>query len=462
MVPAGSRVKFTKSSSVRLPFSSVPNPTVKQGLSAACIATAAYVFVLSSRASEVLGLGSLKIPALLLIAALLATFTRMLVVPASRMVQLYVALSFWLIVAMLGSVWRGGSFAGFMDVWVRSVAVFFAVAYTCATARDCSFVAVSSACGFLFLGGYTAIFGKGMGSRIGGGTSTSDPNYVALGLLIAIPLFFYALGSARNAITKLFWFAAIGASFGVFLLTGSRGGIIGLAVMVLVWFFRAAARERLVLLLCGGLAFSAALMLLPRTLLERYTSMAQSSNSPKAKDEGAESSTEARKFLFWQSVRLTLQHPVLGVGPFAFMIAEDSLAKNSGFRKGGWHETHNMYTQMSSEAGVPALLLFVMILWTTVRDLYRSAASLRNARGSVAATTASVAQLSQWLLLSMVGLVAAGAFLSVAYASYIPIVAGLSVALQRLIHQPARTQPVPARIVPSQRRSLNWRSLNLN
>src|SRR2546427_9352704 len=49
--------------------------------------------------------------------------------------------------------------------------------------------------------------------------------------------------------------------------------------------------------------------------------------------------------------RVSLEHPLFGVGP-----------GNFGIVSGNWHETHNTYTQLSSEAGIAALILFLLIM----------------------------------------------------------------------------------------------------
>ena len=74
-------------------------------------------------------------------------------------------------------------------------------------------------------------------------------------------------------------------------------------------------------------------------------------------EKSAALSTLSRKELFLSSVRLTFHHPLLGVGPGMFQIAD---AKDSEERKhpASWHQTHNTYSQISSEDGLPALFFY--------------------------------------------------------------------------------------------------------
>jgi O-antigen ligase len=66
------------------------------------------------------------------------------------------------------------------------------------------------------------------------------------------------------------------------------------------------------------------------------------------KDNG---SAEARKDIFVKSLTITMAHPIFGVGPGNF----------SPYTR-VWRVTHNTYTQLSSECGIPALLMFLLLL----------------------------------------------------------------------------------------------------
>jgi O-antigen ligase len=73
---------------------------------------------------------------------------------------------------------------------------------------------------------------------------------------------------------------------------------------------------------------------------------------------GDNGSLDARQELLKQSIQVTLQHPIFGVGPGNFQAITES-----------WHVTHNTYTELSSETGLPGLALFLAILFLTFRSL---------------------------------------------------------------------------------------------
>ena len=78
------------------------------------------------------------------------------------------------------------------------------------------------------------------------------------------------------------------------------------------------------------------------------------------KDDAASAygSAQQRQQLFWRSVDVTKEHPLFGVGPGNFQNVS-----------GNWHETHNSFTQLTSEEGVPALILYVLIFWCGFESL---------------------------------------------------------------------------------------------
>jgi O-antigen ligase len=92
-------------------------------------------------------------------------------------------------------------------------------------------------------------------------------------------------------------------------------------------------------------------------LRERFE---QTNVNPATNNRGTEASGSAqqRKELFFQSLKVTAQHPLFGVGPGNFVVVS-----------GVWHVTHNSYTQISAEGGIPAFLLYLLIFWRGIGNL---------------------------------------------------------------------------------------------
>jgi len=53
------------------------------------------------------------------------------------------------------------------------------------------------------------------------------------------------------------------------------------------------------------------------------------------------------------------------------VVAEDKDAIKAGRRHGSWQGTHNSYTQVSSECGIPALIFYVMAVVFALRKTHK-------------------------------------------------------------------------------------------
>src|SRR5207245_4695548 len=90
------------------------------------------------------------------------------------------------------------------------------------------------------------------------------------------------------------------------------------------------------------------------TLVERL----KGTFNPKQDAASAYGSAQQREQLFRRSLEVTEDHPLLGVGPGNFHVIS-----------GNWQVAHNSFTEMSAEGGLPALALYVWILWSGFRNL---------------------------------------------------------------------------------------------
>jgi O-antigen ligase len=113
---------------------------------------------------------------------------------------------------------------------------------------------------------------------------------------------------------------------------------------------------------------------MPGRLVSRYKTVADEdvddSEMSAAMRNSANSSMQSRKELLRHSLIFTIRNPLFGVGPGMFEVADDAYMKAGGFRKGSWLGTHNSYTQVSSELGIPAFLLFVTAVAMALKGPY--------------------------------------------------------------------------------------------
>jgi O-antigen ligase len=117
-------------------------------------------------------------------------------------------------------------------------------------------------------------------------------------------------------------------------------------------------------------------------------------------------------------------HPLFGVGPDQFPNAVQQDAARSG-QHTEWLGTHNSYTQISSECGIPALIFYAAVMVFCLRSNFRLYLGARDrpAQGELAA-------LSLCLLAGTCVYAVSACFFHMAYSADLPMLAGFSVALQ--------------------------------
>ena len=199
----------------------------------------------------------------------------------------------------------------------------------------------------------------------------SNPNEMAQALLLGLPLWGAAMVAATSGPRKVF-------SAGVMLLmlittfrTGSRGAMIAFVAMIMAAFLRASVADKLKLVMVGVLFLGVVSVAMPGKLIARYKTVADTEVDDPDADEAmlnsAQSSTESRKVLLRHSLVLTLHHPLLGVGMGMFEVADNAYSMSLGLRKGTWLGTHNSYTQVSSEIGIPGFLCFIIAVFLSLK-----------------------------------------------------------------------------------------------
>jgi O-antigen ligase len=165
-----------------------------------------------------------------------------------------------------------------------------------------------------------------------------------------------------------------------------------------------------------------ALPLVSSKSLDRLKSVFVTAQTDKNGRNEAEDSRLARTRLLEASIRLTFAHPLSGVGPGQFEESEYNEAKAQG-QRGMWHETHNTFTQVSSECGIPAFLFFMAGLVSAFTSLWKL-------KSSSDLTLAGIARI---VLISMFGFAAGIFFLSHAYDFPVLISCSLAIAITNLL-----------------------------
>jgi O-antigen ligase len=166
-------------------------------------------------------------------------------------------------------------------------------------------------------------------------------------------------------------------------------------------------------------------------------------------DDAAEGTTEqiaaasqrGRMQTLIQSIVLTAENPLFGVGPGIFSAAAAEESQEEG-RRALWVETHNAYTQVSSELGIPGLIFFVGAVGGCINGLLRvrkKAAELPQFQEIHGTAT--------WLLLAFLAFAFTSFFSSVAYQLYFSMLIGTCasgiIAMERELSAASTPSPLP-------------------
>jgi O-antigen ligase len=273
------------------------------------------------------------------------------------------------------SVWKGGSMAVFKDAWLLfSFVTFLAVGGLISSYAQYLKAAKTLAVALLTFTVVANIFGSSEGGRLMLAQGKyANPNEMAQALLIGLPLWGAIMVNSRSLPGKVFSFFVMLLMLATTVRTGSRGALIGFAVMFLVIFLRASFMGKVQIILVTVVFGAILASTMPGKLIARYKTITDEEavdvEGSGGMIDSAQGSTESRKTLLKHSLLFTLRHPIFGVGAGMFSVADDAYSHATGVRS-QWLGTHNSYTQVSSELGVPGALFFIAAIVMSLRGPY--------------------------------------------------------------------------------------------
>jgi O-antigen ligase len=330
----------------------------------------------------------------------------------SRELWIVLLLTAWYAAGVPFSLWRSGSLEVFTQVWLKTVLIFFLLTQTLITVQRIHGLLWAIILSELVVTSYS-IFQSSrviwVGERLSGvNLGILGWNFLGIAVAITIPYIAAMFVSRRSILSTGLLAAASLSMLWMLVLTASRGGLLNVLISAGLTFLlvlRGGLRGRM-----AGMAIIAALFIAvsmaPQVFWQRLGTVWDSSDGMNAIQESAEESTQDRVAVLDRSIKYTLEHPIFGLGLGNFEVA-------SGLelgRPGAWMGTHNTFTQVSSEAGVPALLLFVALLITALLNMRRV---------SRAAVTPEVNLMARATLASLLAFAFGAVFAHLAYEYYV-------------------------------------------
>ena len=348
-----------------------------------------------------------------------------------------IGLVVWGALTVPGALNQGAAFHGWLDLaW--SIVMCLVVAGSVRRTADIErLVLIYFAVTAVYVGVVLSRFQLGAESWRLGRLYYYDANDLATLIATALPLGLHCFLVHRRPVERVL--AGIGlAILAVGLIrSGSRGGFLAcLAVtaFVLLRVTTIPARSRLI-----GVAVI--LLFVLGTASDKYWAQMQTIIHP---HEDYNLTAEEGRIQVWErGLGYMTSYPVFGVGVRNFPVAEGTISPQARRQERGlpvrWGAAHNTYIQIGAELGIPGLLLFLGLLWSTF-------AALRRAARRRGATTREVASLAQTLMAALVGFAVGAIFLSLAYTDMLYMLVAFSLGLVKAARAEAMApQALPAR-----------------
>ena len=335
----------------------------------------------------------------------------------------WIGFGIWLAICAPFSVWKSDTIKLLFNYYARSFILYFVV---CA-----SVIALWQVRNLMFVAGFANFlvvltcwkYGVSDNGRfaVEGSvfSSFANANELALQLLLGIIVLLYPF-FRPGLWGKIASLAVIGPSAFYMLKTGSRAVMLGVAVTTVAFLVLTPKRMRALAVLLPLAVI--VMVLLPANTRHRlmYVAIGDKFTVASEADASDLGSQLQRERLFKSSVRITLEHPIFGVGPGEFIVADSGPKSQTGV-PAAWRQTHNSYTQVSSEAGLPGFILYVGSLLLCFGMSYRC---YRQTVGRMGLE--DCAGVSFCMTLSVVAYAICTIFDHLAYTSFLPMTGGIA------------------------------------
>ena len=327
----------------------------------------------------------------------------------------------------------GESWEEFTDVLLKAILIFIVIVNVVRTELRfkvmiwlafvvtiyLSFYAVSDYTNGIFREG-SAYYGD---QRIGGAIRGlfGNSNDLALHIVTMIPLAVGFAFAGKSPVRKLLYLGLAVMFCAAVIVTFSRGGFLGLVAVLFVLVRKLGRGNKtlshviLVAVILGILALAPG----------AYSSRLSSIFNAAADTTGSRSQ---RNEILKRSIWVTLRYPLFGVGlgNFHYKSVQELV-------------THNAFTQVSSEMGIPALIIYIMFMVYPLRQLRKIEAETEGRPEKRKFYAWSIG-----IQAAIIGYMVASFFASVAYQWYIYYLVAYAVAARRLYVLQAASTPAPA------------------
>lgn len=374
--------------------------------------------------------------------------------PKTPVTKMLGIMTVWAIITMPFSFWIAGSANAFWNDWLKMSILFLMLGNVLESTKNVQgalWTCIASATCISSLAIALKVF---LGESVSEGRLVSDasgvysgPNLFSMTLILFLPyvLFFFFLHP--KLWVRLFSGFAIAAFTIANMFTESRAGTMGEILVVLLVFWKLRGWGVSLVKTVGVTVLAVILFLpfAPKGLSERFSTLFSDTDTvvdPNSASGSALGSKRQREELLVHAVILTAENPIVGVGMNNFAAASHHRFNTSSE---DWVGCHNTFLQVSSELGIPGLLIYLFLLgaaWKTVRlpgkQMSPEEAELPENRQFRILSDASV--------ISFIGYVLFSTLAHLAYEPYFFVVAGFAESLRNIYLRSSEPAPAEASV----------------
>ncbi len=353
--------------------------------------------------------------------------------------------------------WRGGSFQVLTQVWLKTLIVFYLLTQTLVSLERIRKVVWAIILSELVVCAYSIIQSSRVvwvDQRLSGvSLGILGWNFLGLAAALTIPYIAAIYIFHRGFFKTSLLLASVLFLMWMLVLTASRSGSLNVLFSIaLTWLFVLRGTSRGKLIGIGILLIAlTAVCLAPAVFWQRMTTVWSSSES--SQNENASSavmSQEDRMGALKRAIQYSLENPLFGLGLGNLEVA-------SGTEIGkpeAWLGAHNTFAEISSEAGIPAFLLFVAFLWTAIHRIYKLGTKM-----SAGPQGFELTLMARATLVSLLSFVFGAFFAHIGYEYFLYYPVAIAVAAQNISKSMEVASDSVASLVPElQTSAMNWGS----
>ncbi len=287
------------------------------------------------------------------------------------------------------------------------------------------------------------IVGSTNAYRIGG--PFGDPNYFGQLMILPVAFGLQRLTAARTVAGRLWALVFIGLCGATVVLTYSRGALIALAVVLVIWLWATPTRRtRGFIVVCGIAALVVGLLILPTAYRDRFSHVRDVipglENDQSATSDSALRGRQSALIVGW---RMFADHPLVGVGAGNYPTNYLDYAASVGlFRSGEQLAPHSLPTEVASETGLVGITVFGVLIVGAFGALRRS----RRAFADMEQT--EDASLIAAIRNALAGYLVASLFLHAAYPQMLWLLLALAWATPQCVRRPRPDATVAQLVKP--------------